>query len=163
MRLLHLVALGGILALGACAAKQAGYPAGTLPLRNPTAPLGGSARFDPGRFSGDWVTRACMGPCVPSVSFTQSLTGAVSESDARGSRAYLPDAPGVLRATAGDDVLVVMWVDEGFRTAALGLADGSRAAIIDRSPTGGADRIAAAREILDFNGWDVSQLRGVAQ
>lgn len=150
------------MALGACAAERAGYPTGTLPLRNPTAPLGGTARFDPGRFAGDWVTRACMGPCVPSVSFTQSLTGAVSETDARGSRAYLPGAPGVLRSTAGDAVLVVMWVDEGFRTAAVGLADGSRAAIIDRSPTGGADRIAAAREILDFNGWDVSQLRGVA-
>lgn len=163
MKYLCGVAMACVLALAGCAAKQAGYPTGTLPLRNPTAPLGGTARFDPGRFTGDWVTRACLGPCVPSVSFTQSLTGALSESDARGSRAYLPGAPGILRATAGDDVLVVMWVDEGFRTAAVGLADGSRAAIIDRSRSGGADRIAAAREILDFNGWDVSQLRGVAQ
>ena len=37
--------------------------------------------------------------------------------------------------------------------------DGSGAAILDRATTGGADRIAAAREILDFNGWDTGQLR----
>jgi apolipoprotein D and lipocalin family protein len=150
-------------ALAGCAAKDVGYPTGAVPLRNPTAPLGGTSRFDVGRFTGDWVTRACMGPCVSSVSFTQSLTGAVAETDARGSRAYLPDAPGILRATEGEDVLVVMWVDEGFRTAVVGLADGSRASIIDRNGTGGADRMTAAREILDFNGWDVSQLRGVQQ
>ena len=164
MRIALLTAVIGALALAGCSRKEeAGYPAGTLPLRNPTAPLGGTSRFDVGRFTGDWVTRACLGSCVSQVSFTQSLTGAVAETDARGSRAWLPGAPGILRAVEGDEVLVVMWVDEGFRTAAVGLADGSRAAILDRSGTGGADRITAAREILDFNGWDVGRLREVAR
>ena len=147
--------------LAACAAEQSAAPPAPLSLRNPTAPLGGTARFDSGRFSGDWVTRACLGPCGATVSFTQSLTGAVIETDASGSRAYLPGNPGILRATEGGEILVVMWVDEGFRTAAIGTADGSRAAILDRQGTGGADRIAAAREILDFNGWDISRLRRV--
>lgn len=53
----------------------------------------------------------------------------------------------------------VLWVDEGFRTAVLGNPDGTFGWIVDRSTTGGADRIAAAREILDFNGYDVSRLR----
>ena len=68
---------------------------------------------------------------------------------------------GVLRSAEDGEALVVMWVDDGFRTAAVGGSGGQAAAIIDRAPTGGADRIAAAREILDFNGWDVSRLREV--
>ncbi len=151
---LALLALGGCAALHPPGDKAAGY-------RDQTAIIGGTTRFDLGRFTGDWVTRACLGPCAPTVSFTQSLTGAVIETDARGSRAYLPDGPGILRASEGDGVLVVMWVDEGFRTAAIGTASGTRAAIIDRGPKGGGDRVAAAREILDFNGWDVSQLRSI--
>jgi apolipoprotein D and lipocalin family protein len=53
----------------------------------------------------------------------------------------------------------VLWVDEGFRTAVLGNPDGTFGWIVDRSTRGGADRIRAAREILDFNGYNVSQLR----
>jgi apolipoprotein D and lipocalin family protein len=54
-----------------------------------------------------------------------------------------------------------MWVDEGFRTAAVGDANGRWAAILDRNATSSPDRIKAATEILDFNGWDISQLRKV--
>jgi apolipoprotein D and lipocalin family protein len=157
----HLILSGLLLALAACGGREDAAPPEPLSLRNPAAPLGGTSRFDAGRFAGDWVTRACLGPCAPGVSFTQSLTGAVIENDGSASRAFVPGAPGILRAAEGEEVLVVMWVDEGFRTAAVGRADGSRAAIIDRAPTGGEDRITAAREILDFNGWDVSRLRRV--
>ena len=54
--------------------------------------------------------------------------------------------------------LWVLWVDEGFRTAVVGNPAGDFGWILDRSATGGADRIAAAREILDFNGYDTGQL-----
>ena len=70
-------------------------------------------------------------------------------------------APGVLRQVEGDGTLVVMWVDEGFRTAAVGDADGRWAAILNRNRKAAPDRIAAATEILDFNGWDVAKLRKV--
>jgi apolipoprotein D and lipocalin family protein len=55
----------------------------------------------------------------------------------------------------------VLWVDEGFRTAVLGNKEGDFGWIVDRSTKGGADRVKAAREILDFNGYDVSQLKVV--
>ena len=55
--------------------------------------------------------------------------------------------------------LWVLWVDEGFRTAVVGNPAGDFGWILDRSASGGADRIAAAREILDFNGYDTDQLR----
>lgn len=50
--------------------------------------------------------------------------------------------------------LWVIWVDEGFRTAAIGTPDGSYGWVLDRKPTDGEDRIIAAREILNFNGYD---------
>jgi len=52
----------------------------------------------------------------------------------------------------------VLWVDEGFRTAAIGTPDGSFGWILDRKRTGGPDRIAAARDVLEFNGYDISKI-----
>lgn len=55
--------------------------------------------------------------------------------------------------------LWLIWIDDGLRTAAIGTPDGSFGWILDRAASGGQDRILAAREILDFNGYDVSALR----
>jgi len=55
--------------------------------------------------------------------------------------------------------LWVVWVDEGFRTAAVGTPDGSYGWILDRRPTGGEDRIRAASEILEFNGYDIRTMK----
>ena len=61
----------------------------------------------------------------------------------------------------GAQVVARAWVDDGFRTAAVGDAAGTWAAVIDRARPGGADRVSAATEILDFNGWDVSRIQRV--
>jgi len=34
--------------------------------------------------------------------------------------------------------------------------------VLDRNATGGTDRLTAARAVLDFNGYDLAQLRQVA-
>lgn len=161
-RALGAVALVALLA--GCAAKPAGPGAESgISYRNPAAVLAGTTRFDADRFAGDWVTRACIGPCPPARSFRVSQAGAVTETTETGERGFLVEGPGILRATTGSEALVVMWVDDGFRTAAIGTSTGRSAAIISRERAGGADRNAAAREILDFNGWDISQLRDVTQ
>ena len=54
----------------------------------------------------------------------------------------------------------VLWVDEGFRTAVLGTPSGSRAFILDRGATPAPDRLRAAREILNWYGYDLAQLEG---
>ncbi len=54
--------------------------------------------------------------------------------------------------------LWVVWVDEGYRTAAIGAPDGRYGWVLDRTAKGGADRIKAAREILDFNGYDIGAM-----
>jgi len=57
----------------------------------------------------------------------------------------------------------VLWVDEGYRTAVVGAPNGRSGWILNRDPQIPADRLAAAREILDFNGYDLSRLETVAQ
>lgn len=160
-----------MLAVAACAApapKITGMPG----YRDRSALIGVTSRFDAAKFDGLWYVRAQFDPAAPRLSF--GLTeGAM--------RLGTPvcDAAGVCGDVAEDLPLQrtgkgrfsvtmpsgearqfwVLWVDEGFRTAVLGNPDGTFGWIVDRSTTGGADRIAAAREILDFNGYDVNLLR----
>lgn len=151
----------GVLALciGACAAQP---PAeAMIGLRNPTVPLGGTSRFDADRFAGDWQTVACLGTCDPAQRFEVATDGTYLRRAVGQDRAFRITAPGILRQSGGDQVLVVMWVDEGFRTAAIGDADGGWAAILNRSRSPAPDRIRAATEILDFNGWDTGKLRKI--
>ena len=54
--------------------------------------------------------------------------------------------------------LWLIWIDDSRRTAAVGEPKGRYAWVLDRAPAGGADRIQAAREILDFNGYDAGQI-----
>ncbi|MEX3017903.1 lipocalin family protein [Gymnodinialimonas hymeniacidonis] len=53
----------------------------------------------------------------------------------------------------------VLWVDEGYRTAVVGAPNGRVGWILNRDPDIPPDRLAAAREVLDFNGYDLSQLQ----
>jgi len=57
----------------------------------------------------------------------------------------------------------VLWTDEGYRTAVVGAPNGRSGWILNREAQIPADRLAAAREILDFNGYDVTRLMEVPQ
>lgn len=129
--------------------------------RNPTVPFGGASRFDANRFAGAWATMACLGRCAREVRYGPAADGSYLREAAGQTTSYLVSAPGILRAIGSQDRLVVMWVDEGFRTAVVGDADGRWAAILNRGRKPAPDRIKAATEILDFNGWDISKLRKI--
>lgn len=62
-----------------------------------------------------------------------------------------------------DADLWVMWMDFDSRTAAIGTPSGQFGWIMDRNPTGGEDRIIAARDIMDWFGYDPGQLQEVAR
>lgn len=145
--------------LAACAKGPETAETGVL--RNPTAIIAGTLRFDAAKFSGDWVTVSCIGPCAASERYQAATDGVYLRTVAGRTEDYVITAPGVLRRQGSTERVVVMWVDTGFRTAAIGDADGRWAAILDRGDTPGPDRIAAATEILDFNGWDTTRLRKV--
>ena len=143
------------------ACGEAPVPQIPIGYRNPTAPLGGTSRFDQRRFAGEWHAAACLGPCDSRVRYVAAPNGILIR-DAGGSETpFRVSAPGILRQIDTDQTLVVMWIDEGFRTAVVGNADGRWAVVLDRQRPAGADRVEAATEILDFNGWDVSQLRKI--
>ncbi len=55
----------------------------------------------------------------------------------------------------------VLWVDEGYRTAVVGVPSGRAGWILNREPTIPRDRLDAAREILDWNGYDLTKLEYV--
>lgn len=55
--------------------------------------------------------------------------------------------------------LWILWADADRRTMAIGTPDGSFGFILDRERTGGEDRIAAARDIMDWMGYRVEEMR----
>ncbi|MEP5732317.1 MAG: hypothetical protein ABJL67_23455 [Sulfitobacter sp.] len=152
-------ALLGVFLLGACAQDAPNDV--TIGLRNPTVTLAGTTRFDVGRFAGDWVTVDCIGSCDAAARYIVATEGVFVRRAGDEDTPYLIGGPGILRQMGGEDTLVVMWVDDGFRTAAIGDAEGRWAAILNRSADVSPDRINAAKEVLDFNGWDVSKLMRV--
>ena len=152
-------ALAIALMLAGCTAAP--LPEVSIGLRKPTAPIGGTSRFDATRFAGDWHVLRCLGACAAQVRYDLGASGKIRRQTGADQTLFTVTAPGILRSDAPKQTVVVMWVDEGFRTAAVGDAAGRWAAILDRSATSSPDRIKAATQILDFNGWDISQLRKV--
>jgi apolipoprotein D and lipocalin family protein len=76
-----------------------------------------------------------------------------------------PSGPGRLdlrlEGAAFDGGYWVLWVDEGYRTAVVGQPSGQAGWILNRDPAIPADRLRAAREILEWNGYDLRRLETV--
>jgi apolipoprotein D and lipocalin family protein len=151
------------LALFGCAVPE---PAG---FRNPEAPIGATTRFDAAAFSGSWVLAESFTP-LPRAEVLVSQDTDASRLRISGSEVpelegnYRQGTPGELIPVSGAaEPLVVMWVDEQFRTAVIGTVSGSFGAVLDRTGDIPPDREKAAREIFSFYGWDVSRLKRTLQ
>jgi apolipoprotein D and lipocalin family protein len=149
-------------ALAGCEPVDAPKPAATF--RDPAANIGATTRFDPKRFAGDWHVVARFNETgespardVIAVTYDKEARQVVIVG-ARGAETYAYKTTAVLRPKMGEP-LVVMWVDEGFRTAALGTPSGRVGYVLDRKPRPSADRFKAATQILKFYGWDISRLQ----
>lgn len=75
--------------------------------------------------------------------------------------------PGRLRLAEADPAGIgsewwLLWVDADYRTLVVGTPDGRFGFILNRDPVLPPDRMTAAREILAWNGYDLSRLRPVA-
>ena len=129
--------------------------------RDPNALLSATTRFVPDRFAGEWTIVASFardGTTAPK-GVLRFAFDPVSGRMMQGEKSYTIPRPGVLE-TAGNqaETLVVMWVDTGFRTAVIGTKDGRSGAILNRGASISKDRFIAAKDILEFYGWDISQL-----
>lgn len=143
--------------------------------RDSAVPLSVTTRGTLADLHGDWVVRGAFPE-------TASIQGVTLEPQGDGKLNVTIDQPGceqdchilsgtwpaeriaqnrmrLLTDSATDTELWVIWMDEGVRTAVIVTPDGRAAFILDRKAQGGADRISAAREIMDFNGYDISALQ----
>ncbi|MCX7288963.1 MAG: lipocalin [Rhodobacterales bacterium] len=157
-------AVAALLALGAC---SAGPKAGAF--RNPQAPIWSAAAFAPGQVTGSWRQVASFasapGGCrAGAVEVTPIATGlAVKGSLCLDGKAQAidvvarPVGPGRL-SVGGTEDWWVLWVDSGYRTLAIGTPSGQFGFVLDRGAIA-PDRLAAAAEIFDFNGYATGRLQ----
>ncbi|TDT75157.1 apolipoprotein D and lipocalin family protein [Litoreibacter halocynthiae] len=170
---LWLVALV-IMVLAACEPKPAFVPDG---FRDTNIPITSSTRFNPKRFAGDWrviesfeqtprevaISRVTFRPEAGGYRYIPQAAISPLAADAEGAvwPVYRIGQFGRLSPEAGDPIWVI-WVDEDHRTAALGTPSGRFGMIINRTENLRSDRLKAAREILAFNGYDITKLRKVS-
>ncbi|MEP4199028.1 MAG: lipocalin family protein [Aliishimia sp.] len=148
-------------------------PSGPVSYRDQSKIIAATTRFNVEQFWGNWqVRQAYAGDAnLRTVSLLPDPRGGVVWQEQRQrcegtvcvldqtTNSVLENGKGRLLASPGQREFWVLWVDADFRTAAVGTPDGRFGYILDRQKTGGADRIKAARDILDFNGYDVTQLQ----
>ena len=120
-------------------------------MRNPTAPIASQVDASLARLSGDWVV----------------VQGAGLQPGSRlrfGAGTMLLDGVSLRLADKGQgrldlagEAIWVHWLDVDNRTAALGDPDDGRVWIMDRTGRPG-ERLRAAREILEWYGYDLSRM-----
>jgi apolipoprotein D and lipocalin family protein len=134
------------------------------------SPIYSNATFDTGRLNGNWdQVAAFAGPaqigCRPGgaefstvqVSYLLCLSG----QDVRGAGQVATTGPGRFSINGKDGIgqdWWVLWVDEGYRTMAIGNPSGTFGFILNRGKDLPADRLKAATEVFDFNGYDIEKL-----
>lgn len=166
----------GMLALGACTSAPQPLVTKVPGYRDQSAVIGVTSRFDARKFEGVWYVREGFDPALGRMAFRLITT---PQGQVMRLGAFVCDPAGVCGDFSEDLPVTqlgngrfrvkmpdgrprefwVLWVDEGFRTAVLGNKQGDFGWIVDRSTKGGADRIKAGREILDFNGYDLRHLK----
>ena len=163
-------ALALLLVLAACG-RGAPVPTAEIPsFRDRAQPIASTTRGRPVDIAGEWMISQAY-PGLPfaapgtRVTVTLGADGTAlwrfAGAGGTGEIATAPGLPGRFAPRgAGAPELWVLWVDDDFRTAAIGTPDGRAGWIMDRPGAAAADRTAAAREMLDFNGYDVTRLAG---
>jgi apolipoprotein D and lipocalin family protein len=158
------------LGLAACAVPVESY-------RDTSVTIASAAAFDPARYTGRWYEIARF-----PVPFQQGCTDTVAEYTARGDGTLgvvntclvngetrriegtaRVTGPGRLEVSFASVPFVdapywVLWVAEDYGSAVVGVPSGRAGWILNRTPNMPPDRLAAAKEILDFNGYDTSRL-----
>jgi len=152
--------------------------------RDTTVPIASNALFDASRYLGTWYEVArypvpfeagCVGVtaeygALPDGGLSVKNTCRKSDGSVRSVIEGRADVvgPGRLKVAFpsvpfGAADYWVLWVDEGYRTAVVGAPNGRAGWILNRDPSIPTDRLTAAREVLDFNGYDLDRLVMVGQ
>ncbi len=82
-----------------------------------------------------------------------------SGREMRGAGPMQPAGPGRFAVVNQPGPWWVLWTDTDYRTLVIGTPSGQLGFILNRDANLPADRMVAAREILDFNGYVAAQLQ----
>ncbi len=164
------MALTMLAVLAGCGAKAP--PPGPA-LRDPGGVISSAALFDPARFGGEWQVALSSTPGCGGAAQSWHWDGRgayqLSGIDCTGlaparleGRAPLVGPGGRMQPDRGyaQAPIWVLWVDQDYRVAALGTPSGAWAVVLVRPGMARADLMAAAREVLDFNGYDLGRIGG---
>jgi apolipoprotein D and lipocalin family protein len=167
----HRIAL---IAAALCIACAPTPPAPSAGYRSAAVPIYSTAALPIARLVGQWRQVGGFGapkPCAPAPALT------ITASPQSAAQAQFDLCLGAQRLQGGGAVaspvvsagaqgryliaglsapLWVLWIDEGNRSMALGTPDGSFGMILSKDPIP-ADRLRAAREVLAWNGYDLTQ------
>ncbi len=159
--------LGILLVLAACAQPA---PNTASRFRDVAAPIYSNAVFEPARMTGRWVQVAAFATtatpgCKPGGAEISVQDGALTIAmrlclngkEVAFSGPMPAAGPG--RFAVGGQEWWVIWVDTGYRSLAIGTPSGAFGFILNRDADLPGDRLTAAREVFDFNGYGVGQLR----
>jgi len=140
-----------------------------LSFRDADVPIYSNAVMDMGGLGGDWAQAASFaaaGDCrAGGVTISQGADGLLAmgtlclggvATDVSGPLQTL--TTGRLRPAVGPDWWVV-WADTALRSLAIGTPDGRMGFILDRTGALPADRLEAARQVFDFNGYSDAYLQ----
>lgn len=172
--------LAPLVVLAACGAAPGEDVGGLLEVyRDTSVPIASKALFEPERYLGTWFEVARYP--VPFEAGCRGVTaeyGALSD-DLISVRNTCRGSDGAVRSVIEGTAKVVgtgrlevsfpsvpfgaadywvLWTDESYRTAVVGAPNGRSGWILNRTPEIPEDRMKAAREVLDFNGYDLSRL-----
>ena len=176
MKLNHALVAVVFALLAACATPDSGY-------RDTTRNISSMTSLDLARYAGLWYVVGrfstdaqtnCFAPTSQisvlgegEVSFLNTchldtVQGPAQQARARG----IVTGPGrldVSQSGGPGEPYWVLWLDWDYRTAVIGMPSGEKGWILNRDPTIPADRLTAARNILEFNGYDASRLEMLPQ
>ncbi len=172
--------LAALVLLAACGAEPGEEVGGLLEVyRDTSVPIASKALFEPAKYLGTWYEVARY-----PVPFEAGCRGVTAEYGALPDglisvRNTCRGADGAVRSTIEGTAKIVgpgrlkvsfpsvpfgaadywvLWTDETYRTAVVGAPNGRSGWILNRDPEIPADRLKAAREVLDFNGYDLTRL-----
>lgn len=167
MRAAGLPALAALLLAGCVA-----FPS----YRDQSVPITSMAVFDPTRYAGLWYEIARFPvPFQEGCSRTQAEYAVAGEGTLSVRNSCMKNGaldvidgaarvvgPGRLKVELGALPFAadywVLWVDGDYRTAVVGVPSGRAGWILNRDPDISPDRLTAAREVLEFNGYVTGQL-----
>ncbi len=155
------------LLLAACAATP---PTPRTVFRAASAPIYSAAAFDMSRLEGRWRQAAAFSAtdtagCAPGgAEFTKTAAGlqvvgrlCLSGQQVAVNGPVTQTGPGRFNVPGMGEWWVI-WVDVGYRTLAIGTPDGAWGFVLDEGAISG-DRLGAAKEIFDFNGYSTPFLK----